>query len=552
MTLAKVLMDRLQGTIQDLGIAGDLTDLAKTRRKIQRLSKWVTANERDVRIWFTGLDGFFEGTYLEDYPKDYKQAIQAPWPQPSPHAPEELPKTVLHVPEAEVTEFLEKVVARYLSTLKSDWWDAVRFTHQTGVLRETSDARFGDMYLVSPLGKSLTQAFDREDEEFLIAAGVEPSRVREYWKVDYSLLEGVDLFPEMVLEPCVIYFVRTETKISPVLIRLRKVGILPPQSQLQPRKNSEFFWVQNRSAWETAKQLSLQSGAVHLIASMHPVVHFPVDSINAITKAVLPEGHPLRELLLPHCYMQLPLNFAVLYIDRSVAHNHQREIYSALPTKRSGFFELMKRGYSGYQGKAAFPKFMYRAGPPEIPTPYGEFLRAYYPPILRFAKTVCNTLDPHDESVKRWMKELHSVLPGFPALQDESAALDLGLVAEVAASFIHNCAVVHSADHHCYAKLPLDQVPLRMRVGEKEIRESEHRPIGQKIRKSDLFRHRMAWKMYFRPTNLKLFKDVKYAFHDENSQKAYLDFMQELRNVDQAWDGEKYIHLDEMACSIQY
>jgi len=556
MISVKSLQGKLQTALSDLGLGSELSELVQTRRNLRRMTRLVTADERDVRIWFTGLNEVFEGSHLEDYPEGYKQAIQAPWPQPSPHAPSELPPSVLHVPEAEVTEFLKQVVARYVSTLKSDWIDALVFAHRRGKLREMSDARFAEVFLTSPMGKSLTPVLEADDQEFLSLFALENQIQGSVWKVDFSLVEGIELLPQMSLEPTVAYFLREghSSRMKPLAIRVRQAGFLPTSSRSdQGEQGDKYQLIRSRAAWVTAKQMTLQAAAVTLIASAHPVVHFPMDAINAITKTVLAVGHPLREMLLPHCYMQLPLNFAVLYIDRSVAHNHQREIYSAFPTTRRGFFELMKRGYSGYQGRPTFPHYQFKLGSPSIPTPYGDFLNQYYQPILNFARTVCSGLDSRDAEVRRWWESLYRVLPGVPSPPLADEPLDLEQVAQIAATFVHNCAVVHSADHHCYAKLPIDQVPLRMRVGADDMISSGGFVLPkEKIRKSDLFRHRMAWKMYFRPTTIRALPDVDYAFSDPLHRDAARKFHADLRQLDRSLDGEKYIHLSQIASSIQY
>jgi hypothetical protein len=64
-------------------------------------------------------------------------------------------------------------------------------------------------------------------------------------------------------------------------------------------------------AWNPAK-LYVTHGATHyLVLSRHPMLHFPMDTVNAQTH-YLPLDHPIRLLLEPHQRFTLPLNNLVL------------------------------------------------------------------------------------------------------------------------------------------------------------------------------------------------------------------------------------------------
>src|SRR5262249_36767027 len=65
-------------------------------------------------------------------------------------------------------------------------------------------------------------------------------------------------------------------------------------------------------AWNLAKIYALQGAAYHMLFVVHPALHFPMDSVNAITKTAVPHIHLLFQLLYPHTAYQLTLDNAVL------------------------------------------------------------------------------------------------------------------------------------------------------------------------------------------------------------------------------------------------
>ena len=53
-------------------------------------------------------------------------------------------------------------------------------------------------------------------------------------------------------------------------------------------------------AWSLAKAYALQGVAHHALFVVHPTLHFPMNSVNAITKSAVPMIRPLFQALLPH------------------------------------------------------------------------------------------------------------------------------------------------------------------------------------------------------------------------------------------------------------
>jgi len=255
----------------------------------------------------------------------------------------------------------------------------------------------------------------------------------------------------------------------------------------------------------------------------------------------------LAQLLAPHHYMQLRWIFAVLYIDRSVAHNNQQEIYTPFTLPRDGFLTLMGRAYRGVRGNSTYPAYRFRLGGEYTYGRYGEFLAAWYEVILAFVKEVVAAVAPGDADVKRWADEIARHVPGFP---NGRQIFEGDTLAEAVATYIHNVSVVHSADHHAYAVLPVNKLPLRMRVPAP----SRGRPVqlDKALRRTDVFRHRMAREMYFKTITLNPLQHTRYDFVAPELQQAAEAFQQEVRRLAANLPGREYIPLAKIATSIQF
>lgn len=500
------------------------------RWNLRQLRSWVTVPHKDVRRWFTGLDEEFSGHYQDEYPANYKAAIKAPWPQPSPHDPLRLPPTVLHVPEGEVADFLARVVDRYVRTIRDYAPKALRYALRHPALETCPDDEFVQLLVDTPLVRCISEQLDPCDET--VFADVRKPRGGTLLKVDTRIMEDLETLPGF----------HNGTGVA--LLHRKKSG---DHSVLAIAYGGDVFTPDDGLSWEHAKTHLLQGATTALILGVHPRIHFPADPINALSKTILPPDHVLARLLEPHHYMQLPLDFAVLYIDRSVAHNNQQEIYTPFTLTRGGFLELMGRAYQGVPGNSAVPPFRFRAGGVQTYGQYGAFLDAYYQVMLPFVATVTARIPAGDPHVARWADAIARYVPGFP---DSTRIFQGDTLAQAVTTYIHNVSVVHSADHHAYAVTSVNKVPLRMRIPVPE--KGVTADLSAALRRVDIFRHRMAREMYFKATTLKPLVDTQYAFGDGELQAAAETFRQSLRELDAALPTRRYMPLEQIATSIQF
>jgi hypothetical protein len=456
---------------------------------------------------------------------------------PSPIHPDGFAATVLNVPEREVQEFLDVVVSRYRRTLRRHWVKAATLAWAERELAPVGDDELAELFRTTVLSRLLNPILDRADRtafsRVLRRSG--RRRRRRLFKVDLSAVAAIRTFDGVFVAPtCTLLASDGERdRIAPLAIRIGDALLEPADG----------------AAWELAKYFVLQGAGLCTVVGIHPTVHFPMDSVNGLTKSVLPRGHVLRRLLAPHLYMQLPLDYAVLYIDRSVAHNDQREIYTPFPGPKEGIFELIRTFQAGVPGNSSYPGYRYPLRAPDIRSEYGRFISAYHRAILGFVRQVCRAVRPGDPLVERWADAISAHVPGFP---DRRTIWVRDTLARALATFICNVSVVHSADHHSYAAIPINKIPLRLRCP--PPREPGGRPLDRArlVRWEDLFRQRMAWEMYFKPTTVRRLMDVRYSFTTRRLCKAAARFRRQLVRLDARLPARRIIPLDEIATSIQF
>ncbi len=131
---------------------------------------------------------------------------------------------------------------------------------------------------------------------------------------------------------------------------------------LKTDKTKDLLVRPGDKAWNLAKAYALQGAAYHGLFVVHPTLHFPMDSVNAITKTAVPMIHPLFQALLPHTAYTLPLDNAVLEGAWTVVNDKVHETWFD-PLTATGYNvkQLFGVGYSGYKGLAAYPAFDYMA-----------------------------------------------------------------------------------------------------------------------------------------------------------------------------------------------
>ena len=474
----------------------------------------------------------FDPRILGNTKRQYREA--RPWVQPSTHIPDGLAQTVLNVPDYEVTEFMDVVVGRYIRTLHTYWIKATAYALRHPRAEAVSDAEFARMLSETPISRFLCRTLDPADRT-VFGHLLEPEKLARgaYAKVDYSNMARLAPRPGIFVAPTVTLLERVGSGWQPLAIRINGLTVEPKHT----------------NAYDLSKYFVLQGAANSLVLGLHPNVHFPMDAVNAITRSILPEDHPVRRVLEPHFYMQLPLNYAVLYIDKSLLKNDQREIYTPLVGRIQQLLEFTSDYHRGLPGNSAFPAYQYGLDAPEIPSPYGDFLKAYFEVILEFTTRIVACVPKDDPHVRRWSEHLSEVVAGFPCPKDIGREDTL---ARAVAFFIWDVAVLHTVDHRGYADESVNKMPFRMRVPPPASLDMPPVDRSRVLRKEDIFRHRMARVMYFKPTVIRRLLDADYGFDLPEHREAARVFFERLHEVDADPVMRKRCPVEELAISIQF
>ncbi|MBS3911347.1 MAG: hypothetical protein KGZ70_05865 [Hydrogenophaga sp.] len=405
----------------------------------------------------------------------------------------------------------------------------VAYGDYAGHYPELSDFSFANMIAHGLLSKLLSK-LDPPDGVLLQGFPADPAR--EVWKCDltHMLVVRKPVAGEYVA-PSVVYLSRPNRP-APGQEYDFRVDAIRIFSQSQPGGPYDR-WVLlapgDGKAWQLAKYFALQGALVRVNLIDHPMVHFPSDAINAITKSTLPTDHLVLQLLLPHLLLSLPVDNKVLEGKYSLLNRTWTYPYSPYPAAGEEIRKVFPFYWQGSPPASdptqtwatdranAFPPYQFRTEPREVPSKYGTFLNSYYPTILTFAKGVVANI-PDDsadwEAIRFWADCVASWIPGFP--DGQAIYKNKELLARTCAMVIWNASIVHTADHWLMhqmfeQKLPTpyilrDPPPVERTPGV----DPEYRPAVNLIR--DVIPARLCDLMFFLPHCTTQLSEFKYAF----------------------------------------
>lgn len=505
------------------------TKTAAIEQKLEQSQKQVAQPKASFRTAFK--EAFQFGLKLirpaEKTSQRASHYLKYPWPSPSPRLPDQLPPRVMNVPKQEINEFFQKVVSRYKKTLLYKWPKAVRFAFKNQYLEYVADTEFENYFNYSCFSQFLTNAFDEND--FLTFKDYD-IQTKEWYKADFTNTATLETLKDCYVTP------------SRVLFKKNQAGVF----QLKAIELNGEVFDSDCQAWPLVKAFALQNAAIHIIYFQHSLLHFPLDSINAITKSVLPQNHIVSRLLMPHFYMQLPLDFAVTFVNKSVLHNDQSNAFTPFVHTTESVFDFMGIAYSGKEGKKCFPAYQFSIHPPNWPTEYGEITRAMYQIIYQFVEKVVENIPKNDATLRRWANCIAELIPGFP---NEEQLFEEDILVKVLSSIILNVSWQHSADHSSYSHMKITKVPVRLRIAPPQ--KTDTIDLNRKaIYFEDIFRHYMFMEMYGKPTTVKKLIEVAYDFEAE-LQKELDEFIRNIKQLYKTTNASHYIDLEEIATSIQ-
>lgn len=436
-----------------------------------------------------------------------------PWPESSFDYPYGQAPTVSNIPPEEAADWSKNVGQYYFDNavgsskhptpfgIKSAEFARDRF-EKNGITgySKLSDELFLELICEGLYSKYLGP-LDPQDEKLF---GVSSDDNYQYLKSDQSCMkvvkkpwDGEYVAPAIAIVRRKLPLAQDESKWNYELVAIALAALEQPAG-----KDGEAEYVfseklvfdaknhQSSSAWWLAKFYVLQ-GAIHRINLIdHIKVHFPSDTMNAITKSALPRWHPIQQLLLPHFRLTLPVNNAVLEGERSIINRdtwypwspvtaNGEEIRKLIPFSWGGsryYWDEKNSSYTRYAFSLDPDSVMDPDAPDAAPIPsfiglqasrYGEFLSDYFASILKFTtEVIAETLDdPAPDfaqsdlnwlEIQRWAHEISELVPGFPNATEIN---DKETLARTCAVIIWNAAIVHSSDH-CTLHMMIDKYPV--------------------------------------------------------------------------------------------
>jgi len=459
---------------------------------------------------------------------------QGPWPKPSPIHPKEMPAAVCRIPLRERLDFHWHIGRRYYGQLFFYWMAARRKVKRLGYPHLPTDDRFVELLWDTALSRLLTPRLDPVDEERF--AGLLPAG-REGIKLDCSAFRGMPTLTGCHLPPLVVLLGR-EPGGRPRALAIDLDGVV-----LRPGDGD---------AWEVAKLYAMMGASIHMVTCHHMPLHFPLDTINAITKSALPLDHPIRQLLEPHFRFSLTLNNSALHSPMSVLSNEPLLIYTPFPMATEETYRMTRTGYVGIPGNSGYPTWHWRDGPDPVLGDYGTFLRLYYEAILPLGMSVAEVVDSGagpDPDLCAWGDAISAWLPGFPSGVELTSTERLG---RVLTRIVWACSVGHAADHYDYGLLPIEEVPFRLRVAPPRSRDWSL-PTGIPLATPrDAFRHEMARAMFFQEVTIAPLVEVQYSFRDPRLARAGAALLDRLQEVDRTLPVRRFVPLERIPVSVQF
>ena len=399
-------------------------------------------------------------------------------------------------------------------------------------VRKIGDEEFANIFADTLCSKFLTTLLSQEDRVFFEKQIKKESPDTVFYKADYSVMNQATPDEGIYAAPSVSLFKQiSESELTPVAIKMNGLCLTPEDGH----------------AWELAKLFVMQACNYMVVLAEHPLVHFPMDPINVCTLK-LPKSHIMRQLLEPHLKYQIRVNDGARYSPDSVKRPNQDGIYTPFYGDTSN---LTTATYSGQQNQHSFEPYEFKMQPKQVHFAYGKYLKAYFDTIYNFVKKVVKHLDKNDPLIKNWADEIAEWTPGFPTGEEITKNDNLEKCLTV---FIYDVAVEHSADHEVYSQIPLDIMPCRIRIAPPNSKSIPPFDYAKIRNKRDALQHRLAWAMFFKPSNITLLKDTKYPFQSSELKQLNTEFLKELKKTDKRMRqiAPNFPRLNKLARSIQY
>ncbi len=453
--------------------------------------------------------------------------VEGMWPQEPVFHPDIYP-AVLHLDRRETRDHVRANALRYLGQVASLTPGAAWRALGRPRVWPLDDALFSRILTETSLAQHVRHALSDDDRASFGARC--DGCVDDLAKVDLSQVRPGPALARVRLAPTV------------TLLRRAADG---RYAALAIRVNDAVFTPADGAAWALARYQVLSGMHVQHTVIVHPRLHFPGDVINAVTRSALPAGHLLARLLRPHTRLSLGLDRAVTHHRRSVLYNSQREIYTPLPLETEGICAAVRVGRLGVEGSDAYRPYDFWGVEHDARTRFGRYCRDWQGAFERFATEVTRAIPAGDRDVARWADEIRRWVPGFPDGREVFVGDSLG---RAVGRYLATATVLHSADHHSYAAIPIEYLPMRLLAPSPDQERPRSLDLDGLVSAEDFFRHVLCHRMFFKPVVVESLDEVRYDLPEE----AVRTFRGEWARLDARWSASGFPASYEIASSIQY
>lgn len=462
---------------------------------------------------------------------------KGPWPQPSPSHPFGEAPAVVHIPKNEKRTWFWNIGFRYIRNILFYWPKALLKAWKNPTWELLDDEVFCDQIYTTPLAKFLNPKLDDSVKEIFKAQLEEKDSDSTYFVADFSCMQNVIPFKGLYVASTLVLMSKPNQESR---LNLHAIYIKETQLLLLPTDGD---------AWFLAKNYAMMGATYRILLSTHPILHFPFDTVNAITKTSLPIDNTVFKLLFPHFQFTLTLNDSVLESKSSPVYNDQKYPFTGFTGPQEGLLTLLESGYAGIEGNSSYPKFEWDVYPTKVYSDYQVYLLEYYQVFKRFTDGVVKNIPEREmEDIYNWANYISQWLPGFP---NGEKIKEGDMLSGCLAKIMWDLSVAHATDHHSYGTIPINRLPLRMRVPPPSRKDDTFNPKDQANWK-DVFKYALEWKLFFNDYTVTRLIDVNYKFDSVELQKLQANFLQELEIVDANMPVKRYMDLKNISVSIQF
>lgn len=547
----------------------------------------MTATHKTTKpspLGITGTDDKWE--ILRRYNFAFKDFIHGaigeigPWPQPAPDNPVRQIAQVIHLPKSELDDWNKNVGRMYRRLVLTRWPQGLWYIFKHKHYKRFNDSQFNEEISEGLYSKFLTP-LDAGDLAQFKTRLPDLTADSDYFKADFSCMEPIygNCYPGMFAAPTIALLKKNAgtsygQKHKVVAIYLYSVS---DDGKAVP---GQVYIADDGKHWELAKYYVLQGAAHRINLTEHALLHFPFDSVNAVTRTVLPKDHLVFKLLFPHLRLSLPVDKAVLENPGSLINREKRTFYS--PFCAPGLFvrKLLADGYIGRESKDnSYPAYRFPRQPKiSSDTEYGNYLQHYYDVFRPFVATVLDELkyDPENlteaqqqewEMLGLWAECINEWIPGFPDREElllTQGRLDIELLTDVVAMIMWGLSVSHGVDHIAIHSKQSHGIAFRLRVAPPSKGKVPDDWYQKLVTRCDLLSAWFTDMLFYEPHNITLLQEVDYGYGDqdwlcENDKrerllKAQAKFIKALHQCDKQLEEDqiRFARLDQIPNSIQY